>query len=62
MKTWWDGLDERLALAGIPPTFANWLRQDFREHAVRFREGLAILPGDQQSSAWEVFERIFLTE
>lgn len=61
MKSWWDGLPERLVEAGLPPTLANRLRHDFREFAHRFRAELGVLPLDQQVAAWEVFERVFLT-
>lgn len=61
MKSWWDGLPERLLERGLPPTIANALRHDFREFAHRFRAELAVLPLHQQAAAWEIFESVFLT-
>ncbi len=61
MKSWWDNLPERLAVAGLPPTIANRLRHDFKEFVLAFRAELQVLPQDWQIAAWEVFERVFLT-
>ena len=61
MKSWWDSLPERLAVAGLPPTIANRLRLDFKEYVLTFRADLQVLPQDWQVAAWEVFDRVFLT-
>jgi len=61
VKSWWDSLPERLVIAGLDPTMANRLRQDFREFAVAFRGDLPVLPSDWQVAAWAIFERVFLT-
>lgn len=60
MKSWWDGLPERLVVTGLDPMIANALRQDFREFVITFRGEIQKLPYPMQRQVWKLFHRVFL--
>ena len=59
-ESWWEGLEKRLLMMGLPPTAANALRQDFSGFAYRYKARLfANNPKELADILWQSFKEVF---